>query len=232
MENKNGQGIFYGVIGVATLIVAIIGATFAFFSAQASTNYVNNIEGNTLDLAGALSVSVTRLTFGEATASSTSLVPATIAVDGSSVPTTAGITAALEANCEKGGYTGCHVYKIEAESSETVTAASINLETLTTTAASNKTDWKYVIYTGTDSSATGIVTGGNGSMDLAEPFDMHAGAGLTAETPVTYYLMIYLAEDNDTEAQNSGETNDATGGYTGTVTMTAGTGRVTANFTA
>ena len=69
-------------------------------------------------------------------------------------------------------------------------------------------------------------------MDLAQAFDMHKGAGLTAETPVTYYLMIYLAEDNSAEAQNSGGTNDATGSYTGTVTMTAGTGSVTANFTA
>lgn len=33
MENRNGYGIFYGVIGVATLVVAIIGATFAYFSA-------------------------------------------------------------------------------------------------------------------------------------------------------------------------------------------------------
>lgn len=37
MENNNGRGIFYGVIGVATLIVAIIGATFAYFSAQTNT---------------------------------------------------------------------------------------------------------------------------------------------------------------------------------------------------
>lgn len=35
MENNNkGSGIFLGVIGVATLIVAIIGATFAFFGAE------------------------------------------------------------------------------------------------------------------------------------------------------------------------------------------------------
>lgn len=32
MENNNGKGIFYGVIGVATLVVAIIGATFAYFA--------------------------------------------------------------------------------------------------------------------------------------------------------------------------------------------------------
>ena len=36
-NNNNGRGIFYGVIGVATLIVAIIGATFAYFSAQANS---------------------------------------------------------------------------------------------------------------------------------------------------------------------------------------------------
>ena len=37
MENKNGKGIFYGVIGVATLIVAIIGATFAYFTATTAS---------------------------------------------------------------------------------------------------------------------------------------------------------------------------------------------------
>ena len=38
MENNNGRGIFYGVIGVATLVVAIIGATFAYFSANISSD--------------------------------------------------------------------------------------------------------------------------------------------------------------------------------------------------
>ena len=37
MENRKGSGIFLGVISVATLIVAIIGATFAFFSATANS---------------------------------------------------------------------------------------------------------------------------------------------------------------------------------------------------
>ncbi len=45
MEQKNnGRGIFYGVIGVATLVVAIIGATFAYFTATAQDN--NTITGN------------------------------------------------------------------------------------------------------------------------------------------------------------------------------------------
>lgn len=52
MENKKGNGIFLGVIGVATLIVAIIGATFAYFSA--STSSANN----------AISVNSTQLSLG------------------------------------------------------------------------------------------------------------------------------------------------------------------------
>ena len=230
MENKNGQGIFYGVIGVATLIVAIIGATFAFFSAQASTNYVNEIAGNTLDISGALSVSVTKVTFAEATADSDNLVPAKIAVDGSNVPTTAGLTQALGANCEKNGYTGCHVYKIEASSSSQIDVAEINLKTLTVTASEgNKSDWKYVIYKGTDSSASSVVA--NGSLDLASAVNMHANDKVLNATPSVYYLMIYLAEDENSTAQNA-DGNDSTGSYTGTVELTAGSGHVTANFTA
>ena len=41
-RKNNGRGIFYGVIGVATLVVAIIGATFAYFTA------VGNVNGNTI----------------------------------------------------------------------------------------------------------------------------------------------------------------------------------------
>lgn len=37
MENKKGTGIFLGVVSVATLVVAIIGATFAYFSASANS---------------------------------------------------------------------------------------------------------------------------------------------------------------------------------------------------
>lgn len=44
-DNNKGRGIFYGVIGVATLVVAIIGATFAYFTATASNN--TTITGDT-----------------------------------------------------------------------------------------------------------------------------------------------------------------------------------------
>ena len=58
MENNNGKGIFYGVIGVATLIVAIIGATFAYFTATtASGQYVTGTAAT-----ASLGVTVTRMT--------------------------------------------------------------------------------------------------------------------------------------------------------------------------
>ena len=50
MENKKGSGIFLSVIGVATLIVAIIGATFAYFSATASSYNDVNIASTSLSL--------------------------------------------------------------------------------------------------------------------------------------------------------------------------------------
>ena len=43
-NHYNGKGLFYGVIGVATLIVAIIGATFAYFTATQTND--NTITGN------------------------------------------------------------------------------------------------------------------------------------------------------------------------------------------
>ena len=41
MENNSRKGIFYGLVGVATLVVAIIGATYAYFSVtQTSEDYL------------------------------------------------------------------------------------------------------------------------------------------------------------------------------------------------
>ena len=53
-QKNNGRGIFYGVIGVATLVVAVIGATFAYFTASAGNNEV--IKGNMATVKLALDV--------------------------------------------------------------------------------------------------------------------------------------------------------------------------------
>ena len=77
-NHNNGRGIFYGVIGVATLVVAIIGATFAYFSASAQSG-AGDIAGQTLGgSGGVLGLEVRRVTFSGATATSTDLVPTNI----------------------------------------------------------------------------------------------------------------------------------------------------------
>lgn len=241
MENKNGQGIFYGVIGVATLVVAIIGATFAYFSAAATTEYTNDIAGGTNDaLGGALTVNVTKVDLGGNATSGDNLVPTNITASNTGL-----ITGALNAKCVQGGYTGCHLYRITARSTQDVAAASLTLDDLTVTLAKNTensanvADWKYTIFTATESSGTwsnvSLVTGGNGNFNLPSAFDMHTAAtttgAMTANTDYVYYLMVFLFDD-DTE-QNNSDANDATGTYAGHVSLSAGgTGRITASFTA
>lgn len=50
MENRRGNEIFLGVVGVATLVVAIIGATFAYFSASVRGDNTVNVESAKLEL--------------------------------------------------------------------------------------------------------------------------------------------------------------------------------------
>ena len=57
-NNRKGSGVFYAVVGVATLVVAIIGATFAYFSASQTNNTV--ITGQTSEAAN-LALEVTNL---------------------------------------------------------------------------------------------------------------------------------------------------------------------------
>ena len=49
-ENNRGKGLFYGVIGVATLIVAIIGATFAWFTATATGDKITTVKSGSLTI--------------------------------------------------------------------------------------------------------------------------------------------------------------------------------------
>ena len=231
MENKNGQGIFYGVIGVATLIVAIIGATFAYFSAAATGNG-DNISGQTNgNVAANLSLTVEKLVFDAASAASNDLVPAVM--DGS----TTQIGNALTHGCTNDGFTGCHVYKITASSTANVTTANLKLNLSVT--ATTKTNWKYLVYTGTDTTSGGSTTAATVTSVTSGPTSLATAAsnvdifspagGLTAGTPKTWYLMVYLQNVDST--QNGDGAADETGSYTGDVTLQAAGGQVKASFT-
>ena len=113
MENNNGKGIFYGVIGVATLIVAIIGATFAYFTATTRSGQL--ITGSAAT--ASLDVKVDRLTGyseGEGAASAADakyvMVPQLDVALGEALKgsATTGNKACIDAN----GSLVCEIYKI------------------------------------------------------------------------------------------------------------------------
>lgn len=72
-ENKKGANTLYAVIGIATLVVAIIGATFAFFSAT-ETN--SDITG-TIAEAGGLSIVASQITDN----TNSNIIPLNLIVD-------------------------------------------------------------------------------------------------------------------------------------------------------
>ena len=238
MENKNGQGIFYGVIGVATLVVAIIGATFAYFSASVSAGNNGEITGQTLGgtEGGVLSLTVEKIVFSSTTASSLDLVPTNI--------TTSNAQTAVTNKCEAavgGGdttvYTGCHLYRIVVEAGSDIQSAVLKLDTFTPT-AKVAGDWNYSLWKSTDAKTATTYTLGNnvaaatgtGAVASAQAKTVDTTA-LTKATPIVYYMLVYVADDN--AVQNDGGDNDATGSYTGTFTLeAAGGSTVKATFTA
>ena len=219
-NNRKGPGVFYAVVGVATLVVAIIGATFAYFSAQADTG-ADAIKGSTLDIKQSFSVEAVRV-YKDNTVASDNLVPSDA---GASIDN---IKRAINAKCVNEGYTGCHIYKITAKSAQTLNTASLNL-TLTQTGATDVAAWKYVTFTG-EGEAAALVEGKSGSFNVTAPVDLHSGGRVTGGTDVVYYLMIYL--ENKNASQNETGENLATGSYVGKVTFQAAGGTVSATFAA
>ena len=246
-ENRKGTGVFYAVVGVATLVVAIIGATFAYFSASATAT--TPVTGDTLDIAGTFAVNVTKLEKTGGQASSDNLVPAKFGSTNDALTkenAAAAVTSALKSKCEQanenGGYTGCHIWKVTAKTGQDLATASLTLNIT----APKGDNWSYVVFKNTtdltalDGTNTGTVSL-SASPDAVGKFttsgtsvDMHNGAAMSkaegAGVSETYYIMVYL--QNTTKSQNTTTDGgvDETGTYNGTVTFSAASGEVTASF--
>ncbi len=238
MNENNGKGLFYGVIGVATLIVAIIGATFAYFNASQTNTGTITGQTNT-DLAKGLKLEVSKIEFeNDATVASDKLVPADFKKEANDLTETE-VNAALGKKCIDGGFTGCHVWKITASSQQNLEAASIYLDLkVNGNPASDESKYRYVVFTGTEENgtekkvtsltATTVKDGDTFNSIGGTAADIHSGGALTSSDTV-YYVMIYY--ENEETDQNS-EVENGEGKYTGTVTLSvAGTGQVTADFT-
>ena len=243
-ENKRGANTLYLVIGVATLVVAIIGATFAYFSASASSE--GDITGQTSDVGNALSITVDKVAFNNTGAASENLVPAVIDV------TADGIAKAVNGKCVSNGYTGCHLYKITANTAQDLAAANILLHSFNVDTAIDKDSWKFVVFTGTEAtegeaeSAVTTYTVDSVIGSAAQSFsgtasqvpsveNQNAGyniinGGLTTGEHI-YYLLVYL--ENKDAVQNPDDTNNenyAVGTYSGSIAFNAAGGKVVANF--
>ena len=258
-NNRKGPGVFYAVVGVATLVVAIIGATFAYFSASVTpADGSDAIGGTTQDIKGSdLSLNVEKVVFSGTTAKYNTLVPAYFDKTGDNLnvaaPANLGlpqVTSMMSNKCENDGFTGCHVYRITFSSNQNVTYANLLLGMqITTATTTNKEQWGYALFTvandsGVEAGNPGTITllGGNAvPAAIGNGFtgdnrkDIHNNAGLNADEDVVYYLLVYV---NDTDvSQNTqtgdpatGDANYVVGSYSGSLELQALGGKVRATF--
>lgn len=120
MENKNGNGIFLGVVSVATLIVAIIGATFAYFSASTQSEE-NSVEVGAYEFK--LSLSMNQI-YPEG-ASPSGLIPLNpdTVIEGAEAPNNINLLYALNVAQNKciddNGLQVCALYQVEIDNQAT-----------------------------------------------------------------------------------------------------------------
>lgn len=240
-ENKKGNTL-YAVLGVATLVVAIIGATFAYFSAQATATG-DEITGGTTDIA--LTLNVDRVLFGAAedeTGAYKNLVPAQLDLSGDTAK--ANVANAVNSKCISGDYTGCHLYKITAKSASALTTASISLNSFNVT-ATDKDAWKFIVFTGLEATAAGTTTytvsnivTGTTPQDFSTSTATTTGynilgssEGFTANEEKVFYLLVYLGNIDQVQNPTSTENEySGTGTYSGSVSFKAAEANVVANF--
>lgn len=215
MENNNGRGIFYGVMGVATLVVAIVGATFAYFAA--STNgAAGAVATNSANVSGTLSITE------DAKLVTNDLIPATNAVMLSSFAQSgtgnkAKCRAASESDV-KGDYGICSYYTFTLTNGATVAQniyLSLSTETNTYEKAGDVQNLEYCVYEGT---TTDTVTKACGSVPDAGKSEQITSVSLGAGLTKQYTVVVYLKEAGDQTTANSGKS------YSGTVNASTSDG--------
>ena len=208
MENNNGKGIFYGVIGVATLVVAIIGATFAYFSATATNN--NVIQGTAATVG--LNLSVDKVS----TDAAGGLIPMNNADIAKGLKGDA--TTGSKMCVDKNGNTVCQVYQITVTNNGTATAVVNGTLNITGATFANL---KWQLLNGTESESLTTTT----TYNPISTTTLDTGASLTASGSKTYFVMIWIS--NLSSDQSSADT----GSFTGSVTFNSADGAgVSATF--
>ena len=239
MENKKGSGVFLGVVSVATLIVAIIGATFAFFSTQTGS------ENNAVNVGAyefATSVKSVERVYPikeDETKFTKGIIPLSAATN---VGDTTYLMKALSADkkcIDDKGYMVCALYKVTLTNTSTV-AAEMNLSVKTTknvagAGGSKFTDLTFQALSGNEEAFTLNSTAVTLLANEGEANDI-AGVTITADAAETtgvaketvHYFVVYLNESNETQSTQMGAKYEGqliytttTGGNTLTGTFSA-----------
>ena len=240
MENKNGRGIFLGVVSVATLVVAIIGATFAFFSASGGS-------ANNAVTAGATTLGDTVITLSSNNSKlATNLIP--VASENAHFARYPGVAASGEHSClDDNSNEICSVYEFTVTNNASVaqtiyvsfdpvsntftdlyfaafktTVASANFQVATGGTGTGAS------FTLTPQTTTGNATIGHQATKLATGATTNPMSGLTttlgAGEDVTYTILVWLQETGaDQNTQQGGSfaagvnvnTGSGTSGVTG-----------------
>lgn len=206
-ENNNGRGLFYGVIGVATLIVAIIGATFAYFSVSANIANNSDIGGSTVELSD---TTITG-TLTRETPSTVSMVPL------KTEDLQKGITGEGGQKCiDENGAKVCDIYTLTINNTSN---APVSLAGNLTITATDMADLRWSLLEST-TSATGATAKEVGNTEIVANELLAAKNGTK-----TYHFVIWF---NETELNQNAQAGKS---YTGTVTFTAANGgKITAQF--
>ena len=207
-EKKKGFGFFYGVIGVATLVIAIIGATFAYFTATADDD--STITGSAAS--AGLSLNITHLSTG----ASAGLIPLNSTDLQKAVTGDTAATGSPKYCLDKDNNTVCQIYSIEVSNSGTASASvsgTLNLAADTDTDANSEfanLKWELLTDASTvDSNATAYTTGTN---------NITTAQTIAASGSHTWYIVVWIDNIN-----NPQETVDK-GHFIGTVSFNSASG--------
>ena len=220
MENSKGRGIFLGVVSVATLIVAIIGATFAWFSASVGSGE-NDVNFTAYQFDADLTVERVFPTAENASKKIIPFVPDKVLREGQGNETNNmnyALNEATDKCVDSSGYLVCSLYKItvtnngsdaiELDGTVTTIETTPPTEKGTTLTANGDlkaqiisyADGKYT-YTHNLSKALALPNTVNGSGKLImDPATLTVGATSGANT-AELYVLVWL--NDSTENQSS-----------------------------
>ena len=216
MDNNKSRGIFLGVLSVATLIVSIIGATFAYFVANASGN-TGKVQAGAANVAGTL-------TLTETVDYRQNMIPVTEEIMKTSYKRTGEVTGNGTGRCEgysaAGGntvYNLCSIYQFKV--SNTASIAQTIYASLTAN-TNTFTNLKYCIFEGeAGTSDTEKVACRNMPAKGTTDSNIFSEVIPATNGTHTYTLVMYI---NETEGdQTSADSGKA---FTGTISITSADG--------